>query len=174
MCKETGGIVVNEIVWHNKHKPTNTHTHSKGRNGKEIAAKREGRQKGADCKTRSKPETKCPTVARTERDITLRTLSKSRYHWRGAKLWNNVDSWEKRGFHHFFYFRPSRLKFHFECKMSVKTSVLCDHGQSHYVKLGQLTGLLRWLEMNWHFVTDGRVWLRRKLLVNPSCGLPSK
>lgn len=59
---------------------THKHTHSKGRNGKEIAAWEERRLKGADSKTRSKPETKCPTVARTERD----TLSKSRYHWYGT------------------------------------------------------------------------------------------
>lgn len=40
VCKETGGIVVNEIVWHNKHTHTHIHTQTvRDRNGKEIAAK---------------------------------------------------------------------------------------------------------------------------------------
>lgn len=85
MCKETGGIVVNEIVWLDK-----KHTHTAGDETERKLRLGPGKERSkgarADCKTRSEPETKCPTV--------MRPASKSRYHWRAVqtKLWNNVDS----------------------------------------------------------------------------------
>lgn len=59
---------------------TKKHTHTAGDETERKLRLGLGKErpKGAraDCKTRSEPETKCPTV--------MRPPSKSRYHWRGT------------------------------------------------------------------------------------------
>lgn len=172
MCKETGGIVVNEIVWHNKHKHPQTHTVRDGTERKLRPGRREGKRERIAKLVQNRKQSVPQLRGRNET---------SRWGpWVNLVIIDVAQSFETmlipgNGVT-VFSWKWSRLKFQFEssfckdvCSLWPPTVPLCQSWSVNWstaMAWDELTFCDGWME--------GRVWLRRKLLVNPSCGFLSK